>query len=164
MNKKTDAQKELEGTNRADRKTGESSVKDLILTRVQPLPSFSKDYVSINQELIFKEIQRLLKDAKVITKLDLNLVLRYAIALDVYFKAVQMLNDKGSVQTYEKSGATAVSGWFTAWKQAAEEVNKYDKQLGLTPYIRERIQAYAKEADIENESGFAALMKELKTD
>lgn len=160
---KTDAQKELEGTLRNDRKKGESNIKDLMLNRVQPLPSFIQDNITDKQHEIYKHTLRLLIDAKVVTKLDLMIVVQYAVAIDLYLKATEELNRKKMVQVFHKTGASNVSGYLTAWKQTGEVVTKLEKLLGLNPYIRERIAAYAKQSGIEEVSPFDALMKEMNS-
>ena len=157
---KTDDSKKLAGTLRPER-TKESNIKDLLLTRVQPLPAYAKDSISDKQYDIYRHTTKLLIDAQVITKLDIMVILRYAVALDVYLNATELLNQNKAVQIFGKTGASNVSGFFTAWKQAGDEVSKMGKLLGLDPYIRERIAAYAKQSGIEEESPFDKFYKEM---
>jgi P27 family predicted phage terminase small subunit len=161
---KTDDEKKLQGTLRDDRKKGESNVKDLLLTRVQSLPAFIRDNITDNQFNIYQHTLRLLISAKVVTKLDLAVVAQYAIAFDVYMAATNELNMFGRVQVFQKTGATNVSGYFTVWKQAQEELAKKERLLGLNPYIRERMASYAASDANEEESAFEALARELRTD
>lgn len=160
---KTNDEKELEGTLREDRKKGESNVKDLLLTRVQPLPPFIRDNITDEQYEIYKHTLKLLISAKIITKLDLGVLVQYAVALDVYMKATQEMNMFGRVQVFKKTGATNVTGYFTAWKQAQEVMEKKEKLLGLNPYIRERMASYAASDGNEEESAFEKLARELRT-
>lgn len=159
---KTDEEKALEGTLRDDRKKGASKVSDLLLTRVQPLPAFLRENITDEQFEIYQHTLRLLISAQVVTKLDLVIVLQYSIALEVYMKATNEMNMFGRVQVFQKTGATNVSGYFTVWKQAQEELAKKEKLIGLNPYIRERMASYAASDGNEKESAFEQLARELR--
>jgi len=64
------------------------------------------------------------------------------------------------VQTY-KSGATAISGFFTAASKCDAIVQQYMKSLGLTPKHRELIAAFNDIESEKEEDALAMLFEEI---
>ena len=155
---KTEGQKKLEGTDRKDRKKGES--KAIPVSKVPSIPSFIRERLTANQKKIYSHTAKLLVSTKVLTALDVMAVVSYSIALEVFLESVDKVNNYGAVQTY-KSGATAVNGHFTAYMQSYRTLTDCEKKLGLNPYIRERMIAYREEIEDEEKGAFELLAEKL---
>lgn len=161
--RKSDEQKKLEGTDRNDRTRNAGRIEHLKLERIPILVSYYKEALSERQIKIFKETCKLLIETGIVTKLDIAIIVQYAVALDLNLEASKKLTPKNMVQVFKKTGATNVSGYFTVWKQTTEVLAKVEAKLGLTPYIRERMTSFTESEPKEDEDPFETLAKKLNS-
>lgn len=154
---KSENQKNLEGTARADRKRKTSAET---LDKVPALPIFIKEIANDRQKKIFIFACRLLVEEKVLTKLDIVTVFNYAVALDVFLGAVKDLNDNERVQVY-KSSASALSGYLNAYTATFRILVEQENKLGFNIYKRERMITFLDTEQQEELSAFDKLLNEL---
>ena len=153
--KKTNTEKELQGTLRSDRK---KVAKLLPLARI-PKPSFE---LSDDAKKIFRSTVKIMMQENVPTALDIFAITNFAFFYQEFIEASIKMKGAGVVQVY-KSGASAISGHLTAVSKLDTIVQQYMKSLGLTPKHREMIAAFN---DIENEKiddPLLALFEEINT-
>ena len=151
--KKTNAEKELQGTLKPERK---KTSKIATLKRI-PKPSFE---LTAEAKRTFRQVVKIMIDEDVATALDVYAITNFAFWYHQLIEANNKIMATGMVQTY-KSGATAISGFFTAASKCDAIVQQYMKSLGLTPKHRELIAAFNDiEADKE-EDPLALLFEEI---
>lgn len=90
---------------------------------------------------LYYQICGFLHDYKVFGQIDYLAVSSLSWWAHHYEQAATMVEKQGPVQTFE-SGATNVTGWFTAMEKADTKMMVYLKQLGLTPAARHGIRSF----------------------
>jgi len=84
-----------------------------------------------------------LNEAKVLHNVDAMLLSILAKNVDILIDAANQINDLDDVvQTFE-SGATNVTGVFTAFERATKSILTLSAKLGLSPSDREKLMAFA---------------------
>ena len=151
--KKTNTEKELQGTLKPERR----KISKLKTLKRIPKPSFE---LSPEAKKTFRAVCRIMMEENVATALDVYAITNFAFWFHQLIEANKKIKATGMVQVY-KSGATAISGFFTAAAKCDSIVQQYMKSLGLTPKHRELIAAFNDiEADKE-EDPLALLFEEI---
>lgn len=74
----------------------------------------------------------------VFAKSDIAVIGRYCVAVELYSRAVDLIESDGLTMKY-KSGASQVSACLTAYAKLNDQCLKLEVQLGLTPSARTRV-------------------------
>ena len=151
--KKTNADKELQGTLKPERK---KTSKIATLKRI-PKPSFE---LTAEAKRTFRQVVKIMIDEDVATALDVYAITNFAFWYNQLIEANKKIQGTGMVQVY-KSGATAISGFFTAAAKCDSIVQQYMKSLGLTPKHRELIAAFNDIESEKEEDALAMLFEEI---
>lgn len=76
-----------------------------------------------------------------------------------YCELEKKVEDEGAVQIFE-TGATNVSGWYTAMQKERDNFQKLASQLGMHAASRDKINSFKAEAN--QPSGIVARMQKLR--
>lgn len=105
-----------------------------------PNPPAYLDAAPRARELYF-EVCQFLQAYKSFSEVDHIAVAALSWWAYIYETAVKNVQEGGAVQTFE-SGATNVTGWFTAMEKADKKVMTYMNALGLNPKSRNAIRSF----------------------
>ena len=84
-----------------------------------------------------------LNDASVLYPVDAMLLSVLAKNLDIMVEAANQINDLDDVVQEFDSGATNITGVFTAFERATKNVLTLSSKLGLSPADREKLMSFA---------------------
>lgn len=121
--------KELKGTVRPHRESGEIVAFDLVL-EVSP-PKYLNDL----QRQIFIEKAEMLINQRVLKLPDVSLLEIYCVALANYFECERKINEEGKTYT-DKNGYEQINPLTKLQKQYFEQINKISSQFGMSPTTR----------------------------
>ena len=147
---KTQEQKELEGTDRVDRK-GKMKVTDGFII---PKPQNFLDKAGIE---IYNDIAKVLQDAKTIHLGDSLVLSMFAQTVKTYRDAIDTISlpkskGGGTIQEY-KNGTTNVSPAYTVMTKCEAIILTYARRFGLDTESREKLVSYkleTKKDEFEN--------------
>lgn len=158
MRKKSEEDKNLQGTARSDRK--KSAKGDAL-----KLPRVPK-YLKLNTQAknFYRLFGNALIKAEVLSNIDAVGLAMFAMNLDMYARAVEELEGADLIQEF-KSGAKNISAEVSLFYKAQDTIFKYFKFFGATPYHRERILSFLEDnAEVADEdAALVALLKEVNS-
>lgn len=86
-----------------------------------------------------------LNDARVLYKVDSMLLSILAKNIDIMVEASNEINSLDDVVQEFESGATNITGTFTAFERATKNILTLSTRLGLSPADREKLLSFAKQ-------------------
>ena len=136
--KKSKALKAIQGTIRSDRDiTPRASTVDRI--------HFPEPVLKLNEKArrFYDLTIDHLNNASVLYPVDAMLLSVLAKNLDIMVEAANQINDLDDVVQEFDSGATNITGTFTAFERATKNVMTLSSKLGLSPADREKLMSFA---------------------
>lgn len=136
--KKSKALKAIQGTIRPDRDiTPRASTVDRI--------HFPEPVLKLNEKArrFYDLTIDHLNNASVLYPVDAMLLSVLAKNLDIMVEAANQINDLDDVVQEFDSGATNITGTFTAFERATKNVMTLSSKLGLSPADREKLMSFA---------------------
>jgi P27 family predicted phage terminase small subunit len=146
--RKSDTQKEREGTLRGDRK--KESIQVNLLTKKPQVPT----YFSEEAKSIFRRVLNYIYPLNYLAPQDLPILESYCLVLEAKKQAVEDLNERGYViqfVTAKGEESERTNSYVKVLKDSIEQEIKLSARLGLSPSDRANVSAAINEEEEENE-------------
>lgn len=102
-------------------------------------PGETPEILSERGQEMYNNLTTTLIEHKIISDIDLNLVLLLCLEYEKYYEMWKMEQKHGSVNVSERTKATQSSGYAREKTQALKNIIELSKLLSLTPGLRNRL-------------------------